>query len=31
MPHSRISERTHRTLKQLAAESCRTFKQLINE
>lgn len=31
MPQTRISERTHRTLKQLAVESGRTFEQVIDD
>ena len=31
MPQTRISERTHRTLRQLAAESGRTFGQVIED
>lgn len=31
MPQTRISERTHRTLRALAAESGRTFDQVIDD
>jgi predicted transcriptional regulator len=31
MPQTRISERTHRTLKQLAAGTGRTFEQVIED
>ena len=31
MPQTRISERSHRTLKQLAAETGYTFEQVVDE